>query len=119
MLKIRKRQLRMFDELALEAFEDEMFRHLRTNFARETEDKTDAGLRELIRHGIERAESYEVVTVTDVQRYLECMIVLSPDFDESGKTSWAGETLRRTDLGGTAKMDLIEENLNLKAMEIL
>jgi hypothetical protein len=47
------------------------------------------------------------------------MIVLSPDFDESGKTSWAGETLRRTDLGGTAKMDLIEENLNLKAMEIL
>lgn len=117
MLKIRKKQTRLFDEIALETFENDMFRHLKINFAREVNEKNDQEIVDLIRSGILQAEKYEVITVTDVRRYLECMVMLRPDFDKSAQTAWAGEILNQPETSGTRKMDLIEENLNLIAME--
>lgn len=68
-----------------------------------------AGLEVLTHEGVAGARYYNVVNETDVVRFVECMLLLGRRFDDDENYAWARETLRRTDLTGVAKMDLIDE----------
>lgn len=64
-----------------------------------------------VQQSMEKAKRYHVVRMLDVELFVDCCILLNPNFDESPEFPWAGETLCRDDLDGTAKMDLIHDYL--------
>jgi len=112
-LKVREEQLQALAANQEEAFVRQMVSHLNADFK---EHLTKQGLKSeqvepLVRLGISRAKKYSVVKNSDVQLYIECMVLLSPDFDESSSTPWAGETLRRSDIEGREKMDTISDHM--------
>src|SRR3990172_8473476 len=89
-------------------FEDEMVVYLQKGYPAEFQKMGEPWMRELIREGIEKAIGYDIVLERDVARYIELMMALSPDFDESQKTPWARDilTLRLT---AVAKLDRMYE----------
>ena len=110
-MKVRDQHI---NALALDkekAFIREMSSHLNANFK---EQLVKQGLEadqveSLVRLGISRAKTYEVTLKPDVQLFIECMVLFSPDFDENPDTSWAGEILRRSDIDGSQKMSEIND----------
>jgi hypothetical protein len=64
-----------------------------------------------VKRSMDKAKHYQVVRTLDVELFVDCCILLTPDFDKSPEFPWAGETLCRDDLDGTAKMDLIHDYL--------
>jgi hypothetical protein len=117
MFIIRKEQMRVFDDYAYKQFVDDMVVHLRTHYSKQIAEMTETDLRQMIEEGIERAEKYDVVTVTDVERFLGCMVMLGQNFDNDPETAWAGDILRNENMSGTFKMDTIDEHLNFSSME--
>lgn len=107
MIIIRREQMETFENVAMRAFEDRMLAHLRENHPDKIQDMNDEQLLGLIRQGIRRAETHEVVIEWDVCRYLELVVLYGLEFDESPETTWAGEILRSKELDGTGKMDRI------------
>ena len=57
------------------------------------------------------AKGYNIVLEQDVARYVELMLALSPDFDESEKTPWANEILTDEWMTGQEKLDRIYEHI--------
>ena len=92
-----------------QAFENRMVDRLRANFPDHGLTSDEPSLRSMIRQGIERAATYDVVYENDVARYLDYMLILSPDFDTNPETSWAGRILRRQGLTGAQRMRRIDD----------
>ncbi len=91
--------------------------NLRTHYAKQVAETNETDLRHIIEDGIEKAERYGVVTVTDVERFLGYMITLGQDFDKTPETSWAGDILRQENISGISKMDSIDDRMNFRPME--
>jgi hypothetical protein len=89
-------------------FTKRMARHLRDRFPGRCGEMSEQQMLDAVRRGINDAAGYGVTAEPDVQRYLEYMLLLSPDFDVSPETAWAGGTLRDSSLSGTAKMNRID-----------
>ena len=113
MLQIRRSQMEAFSKQMEDAFVKRMVRHLRADFPEEltAHDLQETDLDRFARRGVNDARGYGVVNEKDVQLYIECMVLLCPDFDRSDRFPWAGETLKREDLDGEQKMDQINEHL--------
>jgi hypothetical protein len=109
MLVIRQEQMEVLGRYMLRQFEARMVLHLRATFPEPLRGMSESDLRDMIRDGIDKAAQYDVTTEGDVQRYLECMVLLGPNYDRDGELPWAGEILRRKDMDGQAKMDAIDE----------
>ncbi|MDY6992596.1 MAG: hypothetical protein SVR94_08340 [Pseudomonadota bacterium] len=107
MLVIRSEQVEVLELYMVEQFEARMRVHLRRVFAEELEGVSEEELREQIRLGVERARSYQIMQQSDVQRYLECMVVYGWKFDT---TEWAKVILHRENWDGEMKMDEIEQH---------
>ena len=109
--RVREGQMRAFSEELETRFVTRMVRHLRDDFpadlARQKLEVKD--LEPLVRRGLAESRKYGVVNEGDVERYVECMVVLSPSFDVDPKFRWAKEILQREDLDGESKMDEIDE----------
>jgi len=112
-MRIRKEQIEAFSESLKEAYVVRMAAHLRDDFPEQLESQglQEDDLEPLVRQGMADAEKYGVVYESDVQLYLECLVLLGPKFDRDRKYPWARQTLRRKDLDGAAKMDEIEQYL--------
>jgi len=117
MFVIRNVQMEVLKEESYQQFVDETVVHMRTNYPEQTNEMSDADLQKLVGDGADKAEPYSVVTVTDVRRFLGCMLELGQDFDIAPQTDWAGEILRRKDVSGTQKMDEIEEQMIFRPVE--
>jgi hypothetical protein len=83
-----------FSEAALKDFEELMLPHLKKFFPDFCEAAGEAEVRKLIRHGVERAGSYQITAKRDVSRYIDLMASLGADFDKDQDLPWAGEILR-------------------------
>src|SRR3954454_24480566 len=94
MWTIRSEQFDVFEQAALSHFEDDMVRHLREFAPAHAKGVGDAGLRRVIRVGIERAKSYGYSLRGPVRFYIELMIQFGSDFDTDPLLPWAGEHLR-------------------------
>jgi hypothetical protein len=112
MFVIRKDQMDAMAKAREADFADRMVRHLRGHFA---DHLARLGIREglpaLVLRGISAAKGYGVTGEADVRRYLELSAILGPGFDGDRRFGWAGETLRKEGLDGTAKMDVLTEHL--------
>jgi len=111
MLKMRQAQMDAFSESLERAFFRRMFVHLRGDFPAEVASLglDDAALEAMIHRGIGEARGYGVVHEPDVELYLECMVLLGPDFDR--RIDWCAATLRDQTLDGGKKMDAINDHL--------
>ena len=117
MLVIRETQMQVFDDYAFQQFIDDMVIELRNDYPTQTAEMPEKDLRKMIEDGTNRAEIYDVTMVSDVQRFLGCMLLLGQNFDTEDQTVWAGKILRDKDMSGTLKMDEIDDQLNFRSVE--
>jgi len=106
-----------FSEQQRGRFEVEMVVYLNESYAVEAKKYSEKGLRDMIRDGIEKAKGYNITLECDVARYIELMLALSPDFDESKKTPWAKEILTQRRATARNKLDRIYEHIMFTAPE--
>jgi plasmid stability protein len=92
----------------LRTFESRMVTDLASSFPQETGGWSEEEFRCFVNDGINRAARYEISTEDDVQAFLECMLILGPDFDVNPKTSWAGDILRSENIATRLKMRRIK-----------
>ncbi len=107
MLVIRKEQMAAFSTYVLTEYTERVVRNLRREFPRQTRDRSDEHLRELVEKGIRRAEGYGVTDESDLEQYVDRMLVYGEDFDTRPETAWAGAILREVGLTGSQRMTRI------------
>ena len=93
MLTIRKEQMAVFREPALNDYAKRMVVHLNETFPEKCEALGDAKIRETVKYGIQRSASYGITTEGDVRRYIDLMVMFGPDFDQDPELPWAGSIL--------------------------
>lgn len=111
MLTIRKEQMAVFADAVIKDFEGRMLAHLREHFPRQYEGVGEAGAREMIRYGIERAAAYDIREERDVCRYIDLMMVLGRDFDRDLQWARALLVIHRLESPGYRVQRLCEEAL--------
>ncbi|HKV24495.1 MAG TPA: hypothetical protein VJN93_07870 [Candidatus Acidoferrum sp.] len=100
MFTIRKEQFAIFQKKAVEDFESQMLVHLRQFFPEQAQQLGEPGMRDLIRYGIQRAASYEIVEQPDVCQYIDFMIAFGRDFDRDPDLPWASAVLNDPEIPG-------------------
>ena len=116
-MRIRAEQIERFSQALADAFAQRMVVHLRDDFREQRQARgiESADLETLVREGIADADKHGVQYEGDIERYLECIVLLGPKFDR--KAGWARKILRRDDLDGSGKMDAIVDYLIFRAEE--
>jgi hypothetical protein len=110
-VKIRREQMRTLVEHARETFIRAQTTRVRSAFPRETEALSPEALRSLVEDGFDRARSYGVVKEQDVELFLDCKLLLAPDFDRNARFPWAADLLNSPQRTGTEKMSVIHDHL--------
>ena len=106
--EVRSEQYEKLRESVIEQFVGRMVAHVRTYFPQDFASLGEQETRILVRHGIERAESYEIVSERDVCTYVDLMVALGPDFDVDERYPWAADILTdRTWPHPTAKIEAL------------
>ena len=103
MVMIRRAQMTAFQDAALRDFERRMVLHLSQTFPAVCEPLGDAGVRESIQYGMQRAGSYGIAAERDVCKYIDLMFVFGRDFDKDPSLPWAAGILHDDDLGDASK----------------
>lgn len=98
-LAIRKEQMDSFRQSALLRFEEEMLIHLEEFSPPLFKTVGAASMREVIRFGMGRADSYGFNFRGPVQLYLELMLLFGSHFDTDPQYPWVGEVLGNRDTG--------------------
>jgi len=109
MLTISNAQKEVFKQNAKDIFKNNVFRHLRSVFPKETIVISDEKLADLINCGIEKSQKYDITMEWDIRRYLECCIIYGWNFDTDPNYQWASSILNDNDIDGKTKMDKIEQ----------
>ncbi len=91
---IRKEQMQALEEARLPEFEDYMVVHLGKFSPLHSKSLGEAGIRTLIRVGMERAKRHGFTHRGPVKFYIETMILLGVDFDTDPQYPRPGEILR-------------------------
>ena len=92
-MKLRQEQIEAFEPAARKNFEDRMVVHLKKYFGKRCEVVTESAVRDMIRYGIDRAVTYDIITQRDLCNYLSLMLLLGSDFDTDPQLPWAAEIL--------------------------
>ncbi len=97
MLVIRADQMKVFEQAALQGFENDMAAHLGKFSPPLCQAIGDEQLHKTIRFGIGRAESHGFTFRGPVRFYLELMFLLGSHFDTDPQYPWAAEILQDQD----------------------
>lgn len=100
MLTIRKEQLKVFSKNEGLKFEEQAAAHLHKIFPEQSQALGEEKLGQLIRYGIERARTHEIVAQRDVCKYIDLMMIFGRDFDTNKKLPWAAAALSEEFLEG-------------------
>ncbi|MEZ5580595.1 MAG: hypothetical protein R3F40_14970 [Candidatus Competibacteraceae bacterium] len=88
MLVIRKSQVKVFEQVAVQRFEAGLLDHLRTFFPEQAAALGTAQLGKVVRYGLQRAESRGLRTERGLYLYLALMFMLGSAFDEDPQLAW-------------------------------
>jgi hypothetical protein len=105
MLTIRKQQMEAFAAASLARFHEEMVCHLQHCFPEQCLALPDGSLKDLVKSGVEKAESYGLSSRYDVMRFLEMVVVHGFTFD---RLDWARAILANPEVFPGEKMDRLE-----------
>ncbi len=108
MLSIRKEQMEVLSAYMRDQFEQRMVEHLRATFPDRTQDIPDEKIRVVVQNSMKRAESYSIEYEDDIRRFIEYLVIYGTRLDTREDARWIGDILRRDDLNGAAKMDLMD-----------
>jgi len=89
MLQIRSEQMKVFEEVALKNFKDEMVQHLNRFAAKHCEIIGEEKVRETIQLGITDAQKYGLTNRGPVRFYIEMMFMFGSSFDTDPQYPWA------------------------------
>jgi hypothetical protein len=103
MWTIRQDQLEGLRRATVKRFEDVMVEHWTEFFPAKCQAMGESQLRELIRHGIGRAQVYEITAECEVSVFLDVMLVMGRDFDLQGENAWAVRILKNGDGSNSAE----------------
>jgi hypothetical protein len=117
MLTIREEQMQALSGLVLEQYERRMVEHLRATFPDRTKNLQDDRIRAAVQSCVKNANDHGIVYEDDIRRFIEYVVIYGTALDARAETRWIGDILRRDDLDGTAKMDLID-SLELQSLRI-
>ena len=111
MIRIGPAQLDALSRAREDAFLAAQARRLRADHGARLEALRVPGPRvpDLVRAGVERARLHGVEFEEDLVLWLDCMMILRPDFDEA--LPWAAEILDDAALDGAAKMERLDDAL--------
>jgi hypothetical protein len=93
MLTIRKSQMEAFDRSSRARLEDDMVSHLGSFAPRHSQALGEAGVRRVIRSGMERSAAHGLTLRGPVRFYIELMFMLGSRFDTDPQLPWAAEAL--------------------------
>jgi len=93
MLVVRQEQMKVLERAAIQAFEDRTYRHLQQWFPHHCELLGEDQVRRVIRHGWQKANSYDLTAECCVRSYIEFMCLLGGGFDTDILLPWAAEIL--------------------------
>lgn len=112
-MRLTREQLDAFGRYNEDAFVGRTAAYLRERFPELLRTRGVAADRvELfVRESMARAAAYQVVCDADIRWYCECRLELGMAFDRDGKLAWPSEILKRNDLSGSQKMDLLAERM--------
>lgn len=111
MLTLRKKQVVKLGEYMRTVFEKKMFAMITAKYPDQCEKLQEKVIQELIAQGIDRgARDYGIKTEHDVQRFIELMFLLPPDFDD--RYDWASEILNNQSFDARQKVDFLFDYLN-------
>ncbi len=113
MLIIRKEQMDLFRAAMRKRFETRMVEHIRQTFPERTRDVSDERIYNAVQESMRKAESFGIELEDDIRRFIEYLVIYGTQLDIKEDIRWLGEILRREDLNGTEKMDMIDD-LELK-----
>lgn len=112
MLTIRKEQMAVFREPAINDYVKRTVVHLNERFREQCEALGEAKVRETVKYGVQRSASYGVTTEGDVRRYIDLMLMFGPDFDQDPELPWAASILNNKALiNPTTKVDRIYQEV--------
>ncbi len=93
MLKIRSKQVKVFEQAAIRNFEDRMIEHLKKFTPKHFKILTEDDVRGIVRDGWERAKGHRFTSERSVRFYVELMLMLGSSFDTDPQMPWAAEIL--------------------------
>jgi hypothetical protein len=111
MFIVLKAQLSAFQRAAVDDFAERMVPHLVETFPDESAELGEAGIRALIRLGIERAARHGLSQEYDVCLYLHVMLALGPRFDDDPAISWARAALEEAGLTASTRIEKLHDRV--------
>jgi hypothetical protein len=93
MLNLSAAQMQQFDRQARLRYERAVDRHLDASFPARWSAVDEASRLAFVRHVVDRASTYGMVSERDQALYAGVALVLGPDFDEDEGLPWAHEVL--------------------------
>lgn len=93
MLALRQQQIDALAEARLVDFETRMHAHVCRCFEAATRTMSDGDIRDVIRQGVARAQSYGIGSERGVCKYINLMFVFGRNFDRDPRLPWAFEIL--------------------------
>ena len=93
MLIIRREQKDRCAAQVRAVFEERMLTHLEAVFGQRCESMGRAGVRQMVRHGIEQAGSYGISAEREVCKYIDLMFIFGEQYDVDPALPWAAEIL--------------------------
>jgi len=115
-LRIRKEQMKVFEEVALRNFEDEMVQHIKQFTPKHSEIIGEKVVQQVVRTGMERAKKYGLTNRGPVRFYIEMMFMFGSDFDTDPQYPWTGEILNDSKIEDQMQR---ADRLYYKAMDYL
>lgn len=89
MLQISSEQETAFKQSAIEDYQDRMVIHIGEFFPKHYAKLGDENTRTLIQYGIDQAKTYQLYSERDVCLFIDLLIALGLDFDDSEDYPWA------------------------------
>ena len=106
MFKIRQEQAAVFRREALQRFEDNAVRHLRTHLPGPTGGYTDGELRRRVRDGVPRSTVYGLASEQQVMCFVDTTFLLGERFDTDPAHDWAAKRHSTARSSGPARRRL-------------
>jgi hypothetical protein len=114
MLRISKEQMRVFERVAIQDYENRLVEYVRAFFPDCVEALGEAAVREFVRRGRKRAEEYHFVHERSVRLFISLLLMIGNGFDRDPQLPWAREILEeKSSTNETERID----RLYGKAME--
>lgn len=109
MIQIRSAQIEVFRKLEYLKIAERLSEYFQENYSEQVEAMGSEKLSDLIDLGLEKGRNFGIDTEYDARRFIECLIIYGAGFGFDGNSPWAREILDDRKMGGTEKMDRINE----------